>query len=186
MQTQFEFELPDWVARFVAEYDKDFSTPEQRMAFVIALSAENIKHKTGGPFGAAIFDSKGQLIAPGVNLVTTSNSSILHAEMVAIALAQKALDRYNLSDSGKENFELAASTEPCAMCFGAVPWSGVKQLLCGARDEDARAVGFDEGAKLSEWPEALKERGITVARDIERQAAVNVLNEYAKQQGTIY
>jgi tRNA(Arg) A34 adenosine deaminase TadA len=106
--------------------------------------------------------------------------------MVAIALAQKGLDRYDLSDSGKENFELAASTEPCAMCFGAVPWSGVKQLLCGARDEDARSVGFDEGAKLSEWPEALKERGITVARDIERQAAVNVLNEYAKQQGTIY
>ncbi|MBX2853285.1 MAG: nucleoside deaminase [Phycisphaeraceae bacterium] len=186
MQTHFEFELPAWVEPFVAGYDPDFSTPDKRMALAIALSAENIKKQTGGPFGAAIFDSNHQLIAPGVNLVPSKNCSILHAEMVAIALAQQALGRYDLSDAGQETYELAASTEPCAMCFGAVPWSGVKRLLCGARDEDARAVGFDEGAKLSEWPEALQERGIDVVRDIARADAVAVLNDYAKQQGTIY
>ena len=143
MHTQFHFELPAWVAPFIAAYDPDFSTPEKRMALAIALSAENIKHQTGGPFGAAIFDAAGKLIAPGINLVPSKNCSILHAEMVAIALAQKTLGRYDLSDGGRETYVLAASTEPCAMCFGAVPWSGVKRLICGARDEDARAVGFD-------------------------------------------
>lgn len=186
MQTRFEFELPAWIKPFVAAHDPDFSTPEKRMAFVIALSAENIQQKTGGPFAAAVFDDQNQLIAPGVNLVTSANCSILHAEIVAIALAQKTLGRYDLSDAGSEIYELVASTEPCAMCFGAVPWSGVKHLLCGARDEDARAVGFDEGAKLSEWPEALQERDIDVTRDIDRKAAVSVLEDYAKQQGTIY
>ncbi len=186
MQTHFEFELPAWVAPFLAQRGDIYATPEDRIALAIALSAENIKQNTGGPFGAAIFDAAGRLIAPGVNLVPSKNCSILHAEMVAIALAQQTLGRYDLSNGGKEIYELAASTEPCAMCFGAVPWSGVKRLLCGARDEDARAVGFDEGAKLNEWPEALKERGIEVTRDIERQAAVDVLNGYAKQQGTIY
>jgi tRNA(Arg) A34 adenosine deaminase TadA len=186
MQAHFEFELPAWVEPFVADYDKDFSTPDKRMALAIALSAENIKQQTGGPFGAAIFDSNNQLIAPGVNLVPSQNCSILHAEMVAIALAQTTHSRYDLSNGGRETYELAASTEPCAMCFGAVPWSGVKRLLCGARDEDARDVGFDEGAKLTQWPEALKERGIEVIRDINRQAAVDVLSAYAKQQGTIY
>ena len=186
MQTHFEFELPAWVQPFLAAYDPDFSTPEKRMAFVIALSAENIQQETGGPFAAAIFDQNNQLIAPGVNLVTYANCSILHAEIIAIALAQQALGRYDLSNASQETYELAASTEPCAMCFGAVPWSGVKRLLCGARKEDAEAVGFDEGAKLTEWPDALKARGIEVIRGIARQDAVAVLNNYAKQQGTIY
>lgn len=186
MQTHFQFELPSWVQPFVAAYDKDFSTPKKRMALAIALSAENIKQKTGGPFGAAIFDSEHKLVAPGINLVTSNHCSILHAEMVAIALAQKTLGRYDLSDGGKATFELASSSEPCAMCMGAVPWSGIKRLACAARDQDVRAVGFDEGAKLNEWFEAMRDRGIDVTRDIEREAAVQILKDYAKQQGTIY
>lgn len=186
MQTQFNFELPAWVAPFIAKRGDVYPTVESRIALAIDLSAENIKHQTGGPFGAAIFDDAGKLIAPGVNLVPSKNCSILHAEMVAIALAQQALGRYDLSNGGKEIYELAASTEPCAMCFGAVPWSGIKRLICGARDEDARAVGFDEGAKLDEWATALQERGIAVTRDMARQGAVDVLNAYAKQQGKIY
>jgi tRNA(Arg) A34 adenosine deaminase TadA len=67
-----------------------------------------------------------------VNVVVTHNCSILHAEMVAIALAQKKLGRYDISDEGKSDYELVASTELCAMCFGAIPWSGVTRLVCGA------------------------------------------------------
>lgn len=186
MQSHFEFDLPAWVEPFLAAYDKDFSTPDKRMALAIALSAENIRQQTGGPFGAAIFDHNNQLIAAGVNLVPSNNCSILHAEMVAIALAQKSLGRYDLSDGGKAAFELASSSEPCAMCMGAVPWSGIKRLICSARDQDVRAVGFDEGAKLSEWFEALNDRGIEVIRDTQRGAAVEVLQAYAKRQGTIY
>ena len=186
MQTHFEFELPGWVEGFIESYDKDFSTPEKRMAFAIALSSENIQQQTGGPFGAAIFDQTNRLIAPGVNLATTANSSILHAEMVAIALAQKALGRYDLSNTGQENYELVASTEPCAMCFGAVPWSGVKRLVCGGRKEDAEAIGFDEGTKVENWSEALNERGISVMCDCLRDEAVRVLRSFTDGGGTVY
>jgi hypothetical protein len=34
--------------------------------------------------------------------------------------------------------------------FGAVPWSGVRRLACGARDEDASDIGFDEGPKMAD------------------------------------
>lgn len=186
MNKHFEFDLPTWVEAFIADHGETFATQDERMAFVIGLSRENIKRGTGGPFGAAIFDNQGRLIAPGVNLVPTQNCSILHAEMVAIALAQKTLGRYDLSSNGTEIFELAASTEPCAMCFGAVPWSGVKRLICGARDEDARAVGFDEGAKLADWPQALADRGIQVTRDVSRQEAKNALDLYLQRGGAIY
>jgi tRNA(Arg) A34 adenosine deaminase TadA len=133
-----------------------------------------------------VFDSDGKLISLGVNIVEASNCSVLHAEIVAIALAQKALGRYDLSDGGKEHYELAASTEPCAMCFGAVPWSGVSRLVCGARDEDARSIGFDEGPKSTNWVEALEKRGITVVRDVLREEAAAVLREYGEGGGTIY
>jgi len=179
-------ELPEWIKPFIAEKGDLFPSLEARMRLVTELARRNVEEKTGGPFGAAVFTVAGQLIAPGVNLVTNSNCSILHAEMVALALAQKALGRFDISDGGKLSYDLAASTEPCAMCFGAIPWSGINRLLCGARDEDARSIGFDEGPKMTSWKEALEARGITVIRDILRHEASAVLQAYAASGGTIY
>jgi tRNA(Arg) A34 adenosine deaminase TadA len=178
--------LPPWVEQFMKSAPTLFRDVEERMRFVIALARENVQQGTGGPFAAAIFDEKGGLVAPGINLVTSSNCSVLHAEIVALMLAQKALARYDLSDGGRQRFELVATTEPCAMCFGAVPWSGVQQLVCGARDEDARAIGFDEGPKLTDWVSALKSRGIAVQRDVLREEAARVLREYVAAGGVVY
>jgi hypothetical protein len=105
---------------------------------------------------------------------------------LAIALAQKKLGRYDIGDEGRSHYTLVASTEPCAMCFGALPWSGVTRLVCGARDEDARKIGFDEGPKLPDWQEALQQRGIRVTRDVLRLEAVAVLELYTDRGGPIY
>ena len=183
---KFTIQLPEWVAAYIDQSSMVFSGIEDRMDFVIQLSKKNIDHQTGGPFGAAVFDSDGHLIAPGINMVTTANCSILHAEMVAIALAQKVLGRYDISNGGKLDFDLFATTEPCAMCFGAIPWSGVRRLVCGARGEDAQAIGFDEGPKLKDWTAALSDRGIDVIRDVCREKATAVLNDYVKYGGQIY
>jgi tRNA(Arg) A34 adenosine deaminase TadA len=72
------------------------------------------------------------------------------------------------------------------MCLGAVPWSGVSRLICGARDEDARRIGFDEGSKPTNWIGELEQRGIVVVRDVLRQKAVKVLEEYKASGGPIY
>jgi len=183
---ELNFSLPDWLSRSIADENTPRPTVEDRMAFVIDLSQENVKQGTGGPFAAAVFDSDGALIAAGVNIVETTGCSIMHAEIVAIALAQKALNRYDISNAGREHHELLASTEPCAMCFGAIPWSGVTRLVCAARDEDARSIGFDEGPKLPDWSAALESRGIEVVRDVLRNQAVAVLKQYANLGGTIY
>jgi len=156
------------------------------MRFVIALARENVERQSGGPFGAGVFDAGGGLVAPGINMVVARNCSILHAEMVAIALAQKKLGRYDIGDEGKREYELVVSTEPCAMCFGAILWSGVTRLVCGARDEDARRIGFDEGPKLADWEQALQARGIEVVRDILRDDATAVLDLYVELDGPIY
>ena len=75
--------------------------------------------------------------------------------------------------------------EPCAMCLGAVTWSGVKSLVCGARGEDAEAVGFDEGPKVATWWQELEKRHIGVTRDVLREDAAAILSLYA-QNGHIY
>ena len=185
-QLDFRMEIPAWVGTCLAHSPKVFAAVEDRMRFVIALARENVERQSGGPFGAAVFDAKGALVAPGINLVVTNNCSILHAEMIAIAMAQKKLGRYDIGDGGTNAYELVTSAEPCAMCFGAIPWSGVRRLVCGARDEDARRIGFDEGPKLSGWQDALEKRGIHVARDVLREEAVEVLDLYVRVGGPIY
>ena len=179
-------QLPEWMADFLTSAPKVFPRVEDRMRFILDLASQNVKKATGGPFAAAVFDSEGRLIAPGVNMVVTSKCSVLHSEIVALALAQKVLGRYDISDAGKLHYDLFATTEPCAMCSGAIPWSGVRRLVCGARDEDARAVGFDEGHKMEDWVLALNERGIAVLHDVLRTEAVDVLKEYVKVAGPIY
>jgi tRNA(Arg) A34 adenosine deaminase TadA len=183
---EISIQLPPWVEAFTARSPLIFSSPEDRMRFTIALSRKNVEHQTGGPFGAAIFDPEGLLLAPGVNLVMSANCSMLHAEITAMAVAQKQLGRYDLSNGGQASYSLYASTEPCAMCFGAIPWSGVDQLVCGARDEDARRIGFDEGPKMRDWVNALETRKIKVFRDVLRREAVSVLEDYAASGGVIY
>ena len=177
--------LPGWVGE-VCGRDRDFRTVEGRMRFVVELSRLNVRNGTGGPFGAAIFEREtGRLLAPGVNLVVGSGCSVFHAEMVAIMVAQKAVGTFDLGGRDLPSYELVASTEPCAMCLGATPWSGVRHLVCGARDEDARAVGFDEGAKMAEWAGSLRDRGISVELGVLREKAVAVLQEYAERGGEI-
>ena len=130
--------------------------------------------------------ASGELIAPGVNMVLAAGLSVLHAEIVALMLAQQVVGRFDLGAPGQPPRELVSSCEPCAMCLGAIPWSGVRALVCGARDADARALGFDEGEKPADWVGGLQRRGIAVARDILRPAAVALLQDYQAAAGPIY
>ncbi|MBN1765490.1 MAG: nucleoside deaminase [Sedimentisphaerales bacterium] len=183
--SRIHLNLPDWVEKTVTDAGDIFNDFEDRMRFVIALSRRNIQEQTGGPFGAGVFDTRtGRLIAAGVNQVVSSHCSIAHAEILALALAQHLLGAYDLRSKG--DYELVSSCEPCAMCIGATGWSGVVRLVCGARDEDARRVGFDEGDKPAHWPKAFEQRGIEVVRDILREEAVSVLEQYKAQGGIIY
>lgn len=178
---------PEWMVRFLPRPETVFSTVQERMELAIALARANIENKTGGPFGAAIFDLEtNRLISAGINLVEMSNCSLLHAEVVAIILAQSRLGNYDLGAELMPSCELISSVEPCAMCLGAIPWSGVKRIVCGARDEDARSVGFDEGDKPAEWIKSLEKRGIEVERDVCRKDAAQILSDYQRMGGLIY
>jgi len=180
------FDLPAWLNRFAASYEATTSL-SARMRFVILAAARNVQEKTGGPFAAAIFEIEtGKLVSLGSNLVSTQGLSILHAEMVAIALAQRVLGTYDLGAVGMPEHELISSVEPCAMCFGAIPWSGVHHVATGALAEDAIAIGFDEGPKPADWIGELESRGIRVSSGLQRESARQVLQDYIEDGGHLY
>lgn len=184
MNYEFTLALPDWVSEFLGGRPARLVSPEAGMGFVVELSAENVR-RGGGPFAAAVFGpGGGDLVAVGVNVVLQSGIALAHAEVMALALAQKACGTVSLSGNG--GCELYSSCEPCGMCMGATLWSGVTRLVCGARDEDARAVGFDEGLKHARWPEELARRGVVVERDLLREEAAKVLRDYKDSGGLIY
>lgn len=178
------FTLPSWTDDLDTTPRPD---PVDQVRFAIELARRNVEEDTGGPFGAAVFEiGSGRLVSSGVNLVVPTNSAIAHAEIVAIALGGQAVGSFDLGAEGLADMALACSCEPCAMCFGAVPWSGVKLLLVSARDADARAVGFDEGPKMADWKEQLASRGIEVRTDIDREAGASVLRDYVASGGPVY
>lgn len=177
--TPHEPVLPDWLAGR-HDFEQSHRDDDARIALAIELARLNVAHATGGPFGAAVFDDAGQLISVGVNRVEALQSSLAHAEIVALAAAQRKLGRARLNGDGRR-YTLAASAQPCCQCYGAIVWAGLDELLVGARAEDTELLaGFDEGPLPADWTGELERRGIRVVRDLRRDAACAVLAAYAR------
>jgi tRNA(Arg) A34 adenosine deaminase TadA len=178
--------LPEWTQAFVEAIDGPLTTTGARMRLAISLARANVERGTGGPFGAAVFErDSGALLSVGVNRVVSQHCSAAHAEILALALAQQRLHSYTLATAPRP-LQLVTSAEPCAMCLGAIVWSGVSELVTGATDADAREVGFDEGTKPATWEEVLTSHGIRVVARVLRPEAREVLKLYSACGGEIY
>lgn len=177
--------LPVWV-HDVMDDTRSYRDVDARIALAIELAGCNVEHATGGPFGAAVFDDAGTLISVGVNRVESLQSSLAHAEIVALVLAQRKLGRARLNDDGRR-YTLATSAQPCCQCYGAIAWAGIDELVIAARAEDTGSLaGFDEGPLPADWVGELETRGIRVVRDLHRSEACGVLAAYAKAGGRRY
>jgi len=180
-----QVEYPPWVEK-VVDWERRYSTDEEKMGLAIELSRCNMRQQTGEPFGAAIFRSDtGQLVAVGMSQVVRRNNSALHAEVIAIMMAEQRLQMYNLRVAGHPH-ELISSCEPCAMCLGATHWSAVTRLVCGATREDAQQIGFDEGPVFPESYIYLAERGVEIVRGVLREQANAVLQAYLTGGGLVH
>lgn len=192
--------LPDWaVKELIENSSKSFKTDEEMMKLAIKLSQMNVEKGTGGPFGTAIFermpDNTTKLVSIGVNRVVTLQNSTLHGEIVAIQMAQSKLKSYTMKIPSEDydangakrtrQFELFTSCEPCCMCLGAVLWSGISRMVCGATKDDAEAIGFDEGPVYDKSYVHLEKAGVSVTKFVLRDEGKKVLDQYAAV-GEIY
>jgi guanine deaminase len=103
----------------------------------IQLAVENVK-SSGGPF-AALIARNGEVIATGVNQVTSTLDPTAHAEVAAIRAACRALDHFELTGC-----DIYCSCEPCPMCLGAIYWSRPAHVFFAATAAAAADAGFDD------------------------------------------
>ena len=184
LYAQIHLTLPSWVHE-EGDAEKLYPDAASRIALAIDLSRLNVQHRTGGPFGAAVFSRDGRLLGVGVNRVVPSACSAAHAEIMALASSQQRTQSYRLN-AGGSRITLATSSQPCAMCFGAVLWAGVDELLVGATGEDVESLArFDEGPLPADWVGELEKRGISVQQGLMRDHARDVLREYGAG-GVVY
>ncbi len=180
--------MPDWSTAELYKLPVFMPTLEERMAVVIKFARLNFERNTGGPFAAGVFEKEsGKLISIGVNRVMSSHCSSAHAEIMALSLAQKKLGNYDLGASGMAIYQLVVNWRPCAMCYGAVLWSGVRSLaIAGSGDELEKITGFDEGPIHPQWREQLKFRGIELIDNIMRESAIQVFQDFAQSSSFVY
>lgn len=166
--------MPDWFPDAEALLPRYAPDPEERMGLVLDLARRNVEHDTGGPFAAGVFErDTGRLVAMGVNRVVPTGVSSAHAEIMALSLAQKRLGVYDLGGGALPAHELTVNWRPCAMCFGAVLWSGIRHLaIAGSGPELEELTGFDEGPVHPDWREELSRRGIGLSENVLRERAV--------------
>lgn len=190
LYAQVHLTLPAWVHDAV-DTSRAYVTDADKVSLAIALSRHNVDAASGGPFGAAVFGPDDRIVAVGVNRVLPHSCSVAHAEMMAYMLAQQRTQRARLNrdanDAPVGPITLATSSQPCCQCYGATIWAGIDRLLIGARAEDVMALTpFDEGPLPADWIGELEKRGIAVTRDIERDAACDVLRAYGSGGGSLY
>ena len=77
------------------------------------------------PFGALLVVD-GQVLLTARNLVATESDQTRHAELVLISEACRRFSAEKLARA-----TLYASTEPCAMCCGAIYWAQIPRVVYG-------------------------------------------------------
>jgi len=95
------------------------------------LAAEELET----PVGAVIVKDN-KILACGRNRRETQKNALLHAELLAINDACKALDSWRLLDC-----DLYVTLEPCPMCAGAIINARIKRVIFGAFDKKNGSFG---------------------------------------------
>ena len=107
------------------------------MKLAVKEARKNIKNPQGGPFGACIVKN-GRILALARNTVL-KNDATCHAEVNAIRIASRKLQRFDLSGS-----VIYSTTEPCPMCFAAIHWARIGRVAYGTTIKDVGKLGFNE------------------------------------------
>lgn len=184
----FTLNLPHWVEAELRQLPEYLPALEDRMAAVLRFARLNTEHQSGGPFAAGVFErDSGKLIIIGVNRVMPLNCSSAHAEITALTLAQQMLGTFDLGGPDLPAHQLVVNWSPCAMCFGAVLWSGIRSLvIAGADDEMMAITGFDEGPMPQNWREELAKRGIEFIEGLMREEALDGFRKFAATGAVVY
>lgn len=96
----------------------------QLLRRTLELAEESVR-RGRHPFAAIVVSASGEVVAEGLNnSLPPAGDPTQHAELVAAAAAARALPPEELAGA-----TLVTSAEPCAMCSGAIYWTGIGRVL---------------------------------------------------------
>jgi len=146
---------------------------DERLIRAAIVTAQSARENGNHPFGALLVDENGDILLEAENTVETENDCTGHAET---NLIRKASRRY-----GKEflaGCSLYTSTEPCAMCAGAIFWGNVGRVVFGLSEKRLYEVAGEknEGVLMLPCREvfARGKRSIEVVGPILEEEAIKV------------
>jgi guanine deaminase len=144
----------------------------------IDLAVRNVESGQGGPYGAVIV-RQGEVIASSGNRVTANLDPTAHAEIMAIRLACRKLQDFQLTDC-----ILYTSCEPCPMCLGAIYWSRLQKVYFACDRHDAAAADFDDSFIYDELAVPPAERRIAMLH-LDLPDALRPFAAWAKQSDKV-
>ncbi|MCC6612387.1 MAG: nucleoside deaminase [Anaerolineae bacterium] len=117
----------------------DIHHPFIREAIVLSQAAVDHGNE---PFGAVLVKD-GAVILRAENTIFTESDPTGHAETNLVRLAGAAFTPEFLADC-----TLYTSTEPCAMCAGAIYWSGIGRMVYACSEKRLKEIIGGGGLNL--------------------------------------
>lgn len=109
------------------------ASDEEHLRHAIAL-ASRARANGDHPFGSIVVAADGRIVE-GLNTVVTGTDPTGHAETNVVRRAAGILTADELRTS-----TLYTSTEPCAMCAGAIYWAGIPRVVYALSEDALRAL----------------------------------------------
>ena len=148
------------------------------MDLAIEEARKTMNENIGGPFGAVITDSVGNVIAISSNTVLGSHDPTAHAEINAIRKACNILKTHDLSGC-----ILYTTGYPCSMCLSAIMWANIKKVYYGTTLKDAENIGFRDEAIYN----CIKGNSkVLEFINIDHDKCFKLFNEYKEKKKEIY
>ena len=105
-------------------------TDLQHLRTAIEIARQAREHGNH-PFGALLVDKENNVLLQAENTVVTERDCTGHAETNLMRLASRHYSAKEL-----EACTLYTSTEPCAMCAGAIHWGNVRRVVYALSEVD--------------------------------------------------
>lgn len=158
----------------------------------------------GGPFGAVILqidDESNEVIRywKNHNHVTKWNDPTAHAEVTTIRAACQQLGVFDLSKINKKDSKLPqpgqtshciiySSAEPCPMCYAAISWARMPQLIFAATryDSAVQGVAFSDEEIYEEMAKPYSQRVMMKVYQSSTENSLDAFNLWKRSPKTPY
>lgn len=138
--------------------------------------AIELSKKAVYPYGAIIVKN-GEIIGRSDSNVPVSKTAYSHAELRAIEDAMDHLGGHLCAQGGKDCV-IYSSCEPCAICMGAILYTGIEKLVYGATLEDSKECVNDILVKAQVVANNCKNRNIEIVSELHRHKAIEALKNF--------